>query len=136
LIADLKAKIATLDSEKQEQIRELTLQIETQRIEIANVKAAWQTEQKQLAILQNEVKKGTDDALQAYGEDCVRWLCSGIKTATIDDVSQHTGHSKQKIVKAKLRRSPRNADLILIESLIEWLKETPPNAPQLHIVNG
>ncbi len=136
LILELQASVQLLTQERADAIAKEQEQIILLRQELATVKAAWESEQKELAMLQKEIKKGTDDALQAYGEDCVKWLYSGIKTASIDDIGQRTGHSKQKIVKAKLRRSPRNQDLILIESLIEWLKETPPTSPQLHIVNG
>lgn len=135
-ISQLQKQIELLYAEKQEQIRRLTLQIEKQSDELLQTKMLLSESQNQQISLQNEIKKGTDDALQAYGEDCVNWLYSGLLTATVDDINRYTGHSKQKIVKAKLRRSSRNADLIVMKSLVEWLKETPPPAAQLHIVNG
>jgi hypothetical protein len=132
----LKAK-DVLVGELRASVQILASQIDTLSTEIENQKRLLVESKKAQILLQNEVKRGTDDALQAYGDDCVKWLYSGIKTATIDDIIRLTGHSKQKVVKAKLRRSPRNADLILIESLTEWLKETAPSAPQLlRIVPG
>lgn len=135
LIAQLQERLQALYEEKQEQIRQLTLQIEKQNDELAKVKAHWEAEQKQNALLQNEIQKGTDDALQAYGEDCVNWLFGGAKSASIKDIHRFTGHSKQKIAKAKQLKRSRNPDLILMDSIIEWLKETPPSVPQLRIVN-
>jgi hypothetical protein len=136
LINQLEEKVKGLTAEMEKQTGILVEQVDTLKAEVEIQKRIVAEAQNQRILLQNEVKKGTDDALQAYGEECKNWLKSGIKTAPVDNISRYTGHSKQKIVKAKLRRSPRNQDLILIESLIEWLKETPPSGPQLHIVNG
>jgi hypothetical protein len=135
-IANLQERIQLLYEEKQEQIRNLTLQIEGQDKEVLQLKTLLLESQNQQMAMQMEVKKGTDEALQAYGEDCINWLFSGAKTATIEAIHHYTGHSKQRIAKAKQLKRSRNPDLILMDSIIEWLKETPPPNPQLHIVNG
>jgi len=58
------------------------------------------------------------------------WLSRGQRTATIEEIVAVTLQSKRKIVNrvhdGTLKRSPRNAQLILISSVIEWLKATPP----------
>lgn len=142
MIDGLRKNNQTLYTEKNEQIRQLMLQIEAQRGELQQQKQLLIESQKQQTLLLTESKRGTDNALEAYGEDCIKWLYSGSKTVTIDDINHNTGHSKQKIAKAKLRRSSRNPDLILMEGVIEWLKVTPPPAgktetepPALHLVN-
>lgn len=95
---------------------------------------------------QNEINKSSDMALEAYGEEVAIWLKSGIKTASIDDITRFTGHSKQKIKGALktglLKTSTRNSELILIDSLISWLKmvDMPTGKtgemPALRIVNN
>ncbi len=58
------------------------------------------------------------------------WLATGQRTAAIEDIVEVTQHSKRKIVNrvhdGTLKRSPRNAQLILISSVIDWLKTLPP----------
>jgi hypothetical protein len=57
------------------------------------------------------------------------WLSTGQRTAAIEEIVDATGQSKRKVVNrvhdGTLKRSPRNAQLILISSVIEWLKTTP-----------
>ena len=57
------------------------------------------------------------------------WLSRGQRTATIDEIVDATGQSKRKVVNrmhdGTLKRSPRNAQLILISSVIDWLKTAP-----------
>jgi hypothetical protein len=99
------------------------------------------------AELQNTVNKSSEAALDAYSEECKTWLRSGIKTATVDEISRYTGHSKRKISNAiergNLAVSPRNRDLVLINgpsnSLLRWLEMNPPkvdDAPRFRVVNG
>ena len=58
------------------------------------------------------------------------WLTTGQRTAAIEEIVEVTQHSKRKIVNrvhdGTLKRSPRNAQLILISSVIDWLKTLPP----------
>ncbi len=57
------------------------------------------------------------------------WLSRGQRTATIEEIVNVTQQSKRKVANrvhdGTLKRSPRNAQLILISSVIEWLKTTP-----------
>ncbi len=93
-----------------------------------------------------EMQKTDDAALQAYGDECLRWLKSGIKTALVGEITRFTGISKRKITNAitsgDLQVSSRNKELVMVSSLVQWLKNTPPPAgktetetPALHIVN-
>lgn len=76
--------------------------------------------------LEEELQLAPATGIHAYSAGCQNWLNSGSKTASIADISTYTGHTKQKIVAAKLQRSTRNPDLIMMKALIEWLEKTPP----------
>ncbi len=145
LILDLRHKadtiIAALRQEKQSLLATLESQsgeIEKQKELLAESKHA----QKQLI---EAVNKSDGAALQAYSDECLSWLKSGVKTAFVEEITRYTGHSKRKIegaiTKGYLQTSPRNKDLILISSLVTWLKSVQPSVgkaeetPMLHIVN-
>jgi hypothetical protein len=110
------------------------------------------TEQKRLsesakrakAELETELNRSSDTALEAYGQDTIAWLRSGIKTVSVEEINRFTGHSKRRIKNAidarKLLIAPRGDNLILVSSLRKWLEEVPPPEIKaesiLHIVNG
>ena len=106
--------------------RELSDQLEAEKAETARLNQALTDSKNTQKRLIEDLNKSADTALEAYGEHCLNWLRSGIKTATADEINQFTGHSKQKISHAirsgNLQVSPRNKELVLISSLIEWLK--------------
>jgi hypothetical protein len=70
------------------------------------------------------------------------WLAKDRKSASIDEIMAVTGQSKRRINKANLQRSSRNKDLILISSVLEWLKTAPKPEPKaqdtdpLPVTNG
>lgn len=76
------------------------------------------------------------------------WIEKDRKTVTMDEISLITGLSKRLVTKASFKRSPRNPDLVLVSSVIEWLKTIPASVPSptiktdpdtqslLHIVNS
>lgn len=112
--------------------RVLSDQIETLNQEIADQKA--ETERQKMALAESkaahkrvieESQKSDEEALNAYGNGLIQWLKTGIKTATVEEIMQVTGISKRKINGANLQRSTRNQDLILISSLVSWLKTLP-----------
>ena len=80
-----------------------------------------------------------------YPRVASEWLATKRKTVTIDEIVMVTGHTKRKVVKAPFKRSTRNPDLVLISSVIEWLKTVPlpantsrqiePVSDELPIVN-
>ena len=51
-----------------------------------------------------------------YPRVASEWLANNRKTATLDEIAEITGHAK---------RSSRNPELVLISSVIEWLKTAP-----------
>lgn len=122
------------------------LQNETRRLNdvIEHQKAELQKAKQQYEDRLNAANKSSDVALGAYSAECLDWLKSGVKTVSVDDINRLTGHSKRKITHAlasgHLQVSPRNKELILTSSLLEWLKKNPPRADHsssaLHLVNG
>ena len=123
------------------------LQNETQRLNalIENQNAELVNSKQRFEEALNAVNKSNDTALGAYSQECLDWLKSGVKTVSVDDINRFTGHSKRKITNAiaggNLQVSPRNKELILVSSLVEWLKHNQPLtdqaiSPNLHIVSG
>jgi hypothetical protein len=49
----------------------------------------------------------------------------GVKSTTLDEIVEVTGHSKRRLIKVPFQHASRNKDLILIASVIEWLKTAP-----------
>lgn len=155
LIADLRQEnennLQKLAQEKDAIIADLQKDVSYLKDHTANQKMLLDQLKKSEQELLNEVNKSSELALEAYGEECINWLHSGVKSVSLEDITRFTGHSKRKIDNAltagKLRYPPRNKDrnLVLIDSLIDWLKETPPSdrnsktgehpALRLHVVN-
>ena len=119
---DNAVSLATLVREKDTIIMALRRETESQKELLAEYKNA----HKQLL---NAANKSDETALQGYSEECVNWLKSGVKSVTFEDITRYTGHSKRKIdaaiTKGSLQKSTRNEKLILVTSLVEWLKSTP-----------
>lgn len=71
------------------------------------------------------------------------WVEQGKKSATVDEILNLTGHHKRTITNAiragKLVTASRNKELVLVSSLIEWLRTTPMKQETetsfLHLVN-
>lgn len=138
----------TISREHAEQITRLTAewQTETARLtaELNALKQRLAGSISQLNAAQSELNKSSESALEAYGDECVAWLKSGIKTANIEEITKFTGHTKRKIANAiergNLQTSTRNKALVLVGSLIQWLAENAPKqsdtGPILHIVNA
>jgi hypothetical protein len=144
--ADRLKQKDTFISELIEKARVLSLEIDALKAELEGQKRAIESEKAARKQMQEEMQRSDDEALQAYGDECIAWLRSGIKTASLDEITRFTGYSKRKIANAiasaNLQVSPRNKELVLVSSLIQWLKNTPPpsgktetETPVLHLVN-
>jgi hypothetical protein len=78
----------------------------------------------------------TAEVVQRYPNVYIQWLSQGIKSVSIEDIVAATGQSKRRIVyqigKA-LKQSSRNDQLILVSSIIAWLKTAPlPQNKEVH----
>jgi hypothetical protein len=75
-------------------------------------------------------------SLENYPNVILELVNTGAKTVLYDDIPRLTGHSKQRLAKAKLQRTPRNKDFVVVSSLIEWLRSAPLPASQNGIKEG
>lgn len=148
------SNLANLGGDKDRIIAQLRGDNQSLNVRLESINRELQQLKEQLTESKNEkqqlitaINKGSEEALQAYSSECISWLKSGVKTATIEDITRYTGHSKRKVETAiergLLGKSTRNKDLILMNSLVMWLKNNPPSTskadgetPHLHIVNG
>jgi len=82
------------------------------------------------------------EVLKTYPKVGIEWLAKDRKTVTIEEIITVTGQSKRRVNKAGLQRSSRNRDLILVSSILEWLKTAPKPEPKaqstdpLPVLNG
>ncbi|MBV9228103.1 MAG: hypothetical protein JOZ18_02230 [Chloroflexi bacterium] len=65
------------------------------------------------------------EVTQRYPKVASEWLQKGVKSATLDEIVEVTGHSKRRLSKAPFQHASRNKDLIILASVIEWLKTAP-----------
>ncbi len=73
----------------------------------------------------NPVDTDLLQVLENYPKVANEWLAKNKKTVTLDEIMQVTGQSKRRINRAPFQRSGRNKDLILVSSVIDWLKTVP-----------
>ncbi len=78
------------------------------------------------------------EVVKRYPKIASEWLAKNQKSASLEEVMQITGHSKKRLSKAPLQRSPRNKDLLRVSSVIEWLKiaPLPENTDMLTFISG
>jgi hypothetical protein len=138
-VANLRAEKDAMIAKLHQDNQSLAATIESQSAEIAQEKSVKER-------LQSAVDKSEDAALGAYSDECITWLKSGAKTVSIEEITRYTGFTKRKIEgaisKGMLQTASRNKELILLSSLVMWLKSVQPSTnkndetPLLHIVNG
>ena len=95
--------------------------------------------------MQSALHKASEDALEALPEGVALWVAHGVKTVSIDDVTRQTGLTNQKvrgaITRGLLQTTSRNKELIMVASLVPWLKSVgsltgkTEELPTLHLVN-
>jgi hypothetical protein len=143
LLSKSRSLTSRLRTEKESITAELLAENETLTAELNQLKAVLAQHKKQNDDLKNAINKSADSSLQAYSQECNEWLKLGIKTASYEEVERYTGHSKRKLtyaaINGKIQTAPRNKELILISSLIPWLKDNQPKVtdtePKIQIVN-
>lgn len=74
------------------------------------------------------------NGLEDYPNVIKEWIDKDVKTATIDQIAEVTGHPKRKLIKVPFQRHNRNKDLIIVSSVVDWLKVTP--SPETSHQNG
>jgi hypothetical protein len=72
-----------------------------------------------------EFAPGLLDVLKQYPKVASAWVEKGVKSVTMEEIIQVTGHGKRRLSRVPFQRTSRNKDLILVTSVIEWLKTAP-----------
>jgi hypothetical protein len=156
LIAEIHQKfqqelLDTIEEKRLERIElsdHLTRQIEALKVQNEALENTISTLTKtRFHQLQNGTSFINEMSLQAYSDECKKWVMGTAKTATVDEINLYTGHSKQRIMGAirykKLELHTRGTNLVLMSSLRNWLAATPPqikeqdtdgNMPVIHLL--
>lgn len=125
-IAEVKAQSV---EEIAQQKANFERQIEAMNRSIADLSGRLSESTLAQKMLEYELNKSNEQALEAYGEECASWLKNAHKSVLIEDAVRYTGHSIQKINGAiktgRLKTTTRNDGRILVSSLRDWLNETP-----------
>lgn len=136
-ITRLNQEMSRLKSEHQREIDRLTAEYEGEITLLSNDLDRSRTQE---TMLLQAVNKSRESSLQGYSQECIDWLMSGIKSASVAEIKQYTGLTTAKINNAiapgKLRTTPNNKALITISSLVEWLKVTPAPVASKEPVTG
>jgi DNA-binding protein H-NS len=128
-IADLEASIATQKAKMQADIEEQKNRLETiienltNDLETVNVRLIESTNQTRRLAQRAENLERT--GIEDYPNVISEWIEKGVKTVSIDEIATITGHSKRRLCKAPFQRHNRNKDLIIVSSVIDWLKIAP-----------
>lgn len=150
IAASLIAEKATILRDSTQEKESLLAKIDVQRDEIESLKNLLTETQKGFTELHRAVNKSEDAALEAYGETCISWLKSGVKSADVETITRFTGLGTAKIKNAfrrgELKKAPNSKEdnpLILLSSLVPWLKnlmvsdrKTDPDIPALRLINS
>jgi hypothetical protein len=149
IIAALTSEIASIRSLAAQEKETLLAKIDVQNDEIESLKSLLSETQRGFTELHRAVNMSDDAALEAYGSDLLTWVKSGVKSANVGTITHYTGLSTAKINNAlkrgDLRKAPNSREdnpLILISSLVSWLKNLPlperktDEMAALHLVNS
>ena len=118
-------KIA-MDAKQTEFEDHLKLVIEQSKTEIEYFQNLIESQNEQVKRLSERASSLTLTGLENYPKVLTELVNQEIKTVSVDDLSELTGISKRRINAAKtLQRTSRNKDLILVSSVVEWLKTMP-----------
>lgn len=142
-VASLKVELdkrdATIESLNQEIERLKTSFVDELNDTMHQAKVTLEEKQNEIAQFQNLLKSKNEQVktlserasslvlheLENYPKVINELVSTDAKTVLYSDIARLTGHSKQRIAKAKLQRHSRNKDLVMVSSLLEWLKTAP-----------
>jgi len=110
----MEAEIEQQKNKMQTIISNLTNELET-----VNVRLIESTNQTRRLVQRAESLERT--GIEDYPNVISEWIEKGVKT----EVAAITGHSKRRLCKAPFQRHNRNKDLIIVSSVIDWLKTAP-----------
>src|SRR5205807_905609 len=134
-IADLNQQIENLKASFAQQLLQITQQtkvtLDEKQTEIERFQNLLKSQNDQVLKLAEKASSLELRGLENYPKVISEWIDRGVKTVSIEEAIAITGHSKRRISNAKsLQRHSRNKDLIMVSSLVEWLKTAPlPETP-------
>jgi hypothetical protein len=120
---------------KLNQIRlQATLALAESKKQIDDLETIIESQDSQVKRLAERACRAASQGLENYPKVEANLVSQGIKTVLYDAIPELTGHSKQRLAKAKLQRHPRNKDLVVVASLVNWLRTAP--LPECQIVDA
>jgi len=115
-----------MDAKQSEFDDRLKLIIEQSQTEIERFQNLLESQDVQFQKLSERASSLSSQGLENYPKVVNELVEKRVKTVSVDVLSELTGISKRKIASAKtLQRHNRNKDLIMVNSVIEWLKTIP-----------
>jgi len=108
--------------------------IESKQTEIDRFQNLLTSQSEQVKRLAEKASSLELRGLENYPKVISEWIERGVKTVSIEDILSVTGQSKRRINNAKLQRHSRNKDLIMVSSVIDWLKNAP--LPEVPIISN
>jgi hypothetical protein len=144
---DYNQKVTALSKEidqRQNQFEETMEQVKREFETTLNEKDRELNELRMLSKSQNEhVKALTEKASSLARHDLANYpkvvselIETGKATVQIDDAVTLTGISRRRLNNANLKRHSRNRDLLMVNSLVEWLKTLPAPSVEPVQFNG
>lgn len=128
-IEALKSEIETLKTDFAQELNQVRHQakvtLEEKQIEVEQFQNLLKSQNEQVLKLAEKASSLELRDLENYPKVIDELVSVGAKTVLYDDIARLTGHSKQRIAKAKLQRHSRNKSLVMVSSLVEWLKTAP-----------
>lgn len=105
---------------------QINLIVEQSKTQIDHFQNLLKTQNEQVQKLSERASSLSSQGLENYPKVISELIDQGVKTVSVDILSELTGISKRRINAAKtLQRTSRNKELILVSSVIDWLKTVP-----------
>lgn len=79
------------------------------------------------------------EVMKSYPKVAQEWLAKGVKSVSVEDIIEATGHSRQKVVyhaKNTFARTPKNPEKYTVASILKWLRTTPAPAVKTEKAKG
>lgn len=128
-IETLKQEIETLKTDFANQLNEVQQEakvtLEEKQTQVEQFQNLLKTQNEQVKRLSERASSLELKDLENYPKVINELVSTEAKTVLYDDIARLTGHSKQRIAKAKLQRHSRNKNLVMVSSLLEWLRTAP-----------
>ncbi len=122
---DFALKLQAKETEIEQLHTDFNQKLDRKQSEVDQFQSMVKTQFDQLQQAREKASQERLQDLSSYPLVISELLETGAKTVLYDDIARLTGHSKQRLSKAKLQRHSRNKDLVMVASLVEWLRNAP-----------